>query len=428
MKAETIFEALAHTPDEYLDSAHLAMERGKRRMGLRRSLLMAACITLAVAMVALPIGMMLAPDEPLADYPLREFSAREINGIFNAQMMGVPTNQYSTIEVSSADDLDFAPLPDSEYLLIYENFAKGKPIDKDELDQFTKFCYTQFSKAAGEKAPAYTIDEYNSTFTPFPEDAFGDADHLFTKQDQFNNRFSYGCNDSSRKGLYLNGKQVYVDQTKSDEEIKKSIQWVRKLLCDIFDESFTDTSISRIYGDQHEYGVEYLQITFYNADPQTSDLPELSTSTHCIQLTFENYSNYKGEVLSKDKLIEVDIDYVQPRHPYRGATAKAKMISLERAEELLSKGYVFGGHGCPLCMSKQDPVDFTDYDAVKLTYIFTQDTTKSNPGIGIPFYAFYKYIGEAKNGNLTYACTYVPAIEVNGLDEYFQNQFAHHNS
>ena len=40
----------------------------------------------------------------------------------------------------------------------------------------------------------------------------------------------------------------------------------------------------------------------------------------------------------------------------------------------------------------------------------------------VPFYAFYKKIGTAGNGNLIYARTYVPAFAVSGYREYFEKQ------
>ena len=48
--------------------------------------------------------------------------------------------------------------------------------------------------------------------------------------------------------------------------------------------------------------------------------------------------------------------------------------------------------------------------------------------IGIPFYAFYKEIGTSKNGNTIYAKTYVPAIEISGLEEYFERQKDNHDN
>ena len=103
--------------------------------------------------------------------------------------------------------------------------------------------------------------------------------------------------------------------------------------------------------------------------------------------------------------------------------ADAKRISLEEAENLLYKGYVFGGHSCPLCMAAQEEVDFEGYDFVDITYI---SGGKNQKVVEIPFYTFYKKIGTAKNGNIIYAKTYVPAIKVSGYEEYFKNQIKYH--
>jgi hypothetical protein len=99
------------------------------------------------------------------------------------------------------------------------------------------------------------------------------------------------------------------------------------------------------------------------------------------------------------------------------------MISLEAAEELLEKGYVFGGHSCPLCMAEQPEVDFSEYTCVNIEYL-----PDEKGEIFIPFYAFYKYIGETDYGIGTYAKTYVPAVEVSGLENYFNLQTNKHSN
>ena len=63
------------------------------------------------------------------------------------------------------------------------------------------------------------------------------------------------------------------------------------------------------------------------------------------------------------------------------------------------------------------------YDAVELACY-----GKLLFGAQTPVYAFYKYLGVANNGNEIYVFTYVPAIEVSGLQEYFESQTATHNS
>ena len=104
----------------------------------------------------------------------------------------------------------------------------------------------------------------------------------------------------------------------------------------------------------------------------------------------------------------------------------AKMISLEDAEVLLYNGYVFGGHSCSLCMAMQDKISFYGYDFVDIDYLTGNISQDSEEVFCIPFYAFYKEIGTSENGNLIYAKTYVPAIEVSGYKEYFESQKANH--
>jgi hypothetical protein len=75
-------------------------------------------------------------------------------------------------------------------------------------------------------------------------------------------------------------------------------------------------------------------------------------------------------------------------------------------------------------MKQQNQVSFEDYDFVDLEYVFAGNYDRSD--LGIPFYAFYKLMGEDGKGTLIYAKTYVPAIEVKGYVEYFQGQERDH--
>ena len=56
------------------------------------------------------------------------------------------------------------------------------------------------------------------------------------------------------------------------------------------------------------------------------------------------------------------------------------------------------------------------------------DYSTNYPTGGVPFYAFYKKIGTAENGNICYAKTYVAAIEVSGYKEYFESQKNYHKN
>ena len=48
-------------------------------------------------------------------------------------------------------------------------------------------------------------------------------------------------------------------------------------------------------------------------------------------------------------------------------------------------------------------------------------------GYVVPFYAFYKYLKTDEKGVRQYAKTMVPAVRVEGLKEYFQEQTKYHS-
>jgi hypothetical protein len=66
-------------------------------------------------------------------------------------------------------------------------------------------------------------------------------------------------------------------------------------------------------------------------------------------------------------------------------------------------------------------VDFSEYTCVDIEYL-----SDKRLNLYIPFYAFYKYIGETAAGTGIYAKTYVPAVEIEGLEEYFKLQESNH--
>ena len=115
------------------------------------------------------------------------------------------------------------------------------------------------------------------------------------------------------------------------------------------------------------------------------------------------------------------IDYKSKNNTFNEGD-RFNTISLEEAEVMLEKGYVFGGHYCPLCMQEQETVDFSDYDHVGIEYV-QKATYEGYTNEYYPFYAFYKEIEDGR-----FARTYVPAFRVSGLEEYFESQESKHNS
>jgi len=90
------------------------------------------------------------------------------------------------------------------------------------------------------------------------------------------------------------------------------------------------------------------------------------------------------------------------------------VIPLEEAAAQLAAGNAIYGWHCPVCQDGPE-VDFTDYDAVEVR-CYTAITYLRN----IPVYAFYKQVEARKC-----AVAYYPAVEVQGLAEYFAAKHDH---
>lgn len=160
--------------------------------------------------------------------------------------------------------------------------------------------------------------------------------------------------------------------------------------------------------------------------------------TYCFPMSEGISSTAYTKVSAPDagslKILEVpDDEYVDlyrrsPSDKTRRAFKQVRRLPLEEAEKLLYKGYVFGGHSCYLCTRDPEGVSFEGYDRVGIEYLFRSDDiiNYNSTETGIPFYAFFKEIGKDDNVNIIFAKTYVPAIYVSGLDEYFERQRAYH--
>ena len=227
--------------------------------------------------------------------------------------------------------------------------------------------------------------------------------------------------------IVLDGMTLSVDQRQSDSEIIESLSKIKGSLFEIFGTDFSDAKIIRNYGSYNENGVDWMHIYLYNESDNPINPYVLVPRSDYILISFDNFQNFSGDMVSDGVLTKCDVSYVENRVDVKNsyaAEANVKLIPLEVAEQMLYNGYVFGGHSCKLCMAEQEAISFEGYDAVGITYL-SGDVDGS---LVLPFYTFYKKIGKCKNGNFTYAKTYVPAVEVSGLEEYFDMQEEDHSS
>ncbi len=325
---------------------------------------------------------------------------------------GSGTTSYQKTYVPDVKYLYIKPIPEDKYVTVYEYFPanKKKHPAEQELRAIAEKYLPKFSEATGIPTPEYIIRTYAEDDISV-DVSTGEKNTYFYISDSmlnFGKSFIYTENDVP---LTLYGEIVAIDQTKSDEEIIASLLGVKEKLGKLFETTFVDPKITRRYSSYSTNGVEWIDVFFKSND-----------NSGTLQITFDNFSNHADDIQSSTVLYNASIYYFPASSDDNSrtkSTMQMELIPLQKAEEYLRKGYVLSMGGCSLCQAAQTPVDFTEYDYVGISY-----ATRNNKNI--PYYEFYKNIGTSVNGNMTFAYTYVPAVEVEGYEEYFVNKHNNH--
>ena len=366
------------------------------------------------------------PEPPV--YPDAAYTAWDIAALFPHTLMD-STSYYQCIYTEKAEYLDISPIPALENLPILQYSSIPSDITESALREFIDMVLPKLSTALEIEIPEYTL---------VCDSFLGDPTYYHTNIDTedysiYFTEASFGivpCVLDASTPIRLNGEIVQIDQRQNNQDVLNSLEGIKQTLFNILNVSFADTHVVRKYINEIDPNVYAITVYYYNRDEselntllQTGFAPQ----SGFISITFDNYDNWNQCAINDHLLSNVQIHYqmeaTERNYPVK---TQQRRISLEEAEVLLYNGYVFGGHSCPLCIKAQNPVGFSDYDYVGLEYLFTQSENK--PTEGIPFYAFYKQIGVTENGNLIFAKTYVPAIEVSGYTEYFESQKEEHPS
>jgi hypothetical protein len=392
----------------------------------------AACFVLVLsAVIAIPMLQKAnLPDVPTWD--TAQYSAEDIAKLFDSMRYdGVATNAYTKIYVPDSKYLYIGNMTDDEYLKLYQRTQIDKELNEVEFKTFIDAFLPKLAESLDAPVPEYNTEENNyGTVNLYVGVDIGSY-HLLASQ--YSQRNSLGLSKlEGNRQIVIDGETIQIDQRLSDEEILDSILSIKNKLFGIFGISFSNAKVVRNFGSYTKHGVERVNIYFYNesAHELNSSLPR--PVTDYIYISFDNVSNYSGDIVSDSILTVSSVYYFKNRSNIGDiqydAVANARRISVSEAEALLYNGYVFGGHSCPLCMLAQDKIDFEGYDFVDIEYVFEYSNKNGTPSIWIPFYAFYKNIGTSENGNTIYAKTYVAAIEVSGYEEYFESQKGKHQN
>ena len=421
MKKEDIFEALNDVDFDMVENAYEYAEKKKSKSWLKWGALAASLLLIIGAAIAVPL---FRGEPPLSDVPIWDASHFSANAFFESNRMDGRTKSYTKVYVPDSAYLPINDVPQDSYLRIYRNKYATSPTDKTELQTFADSVMPKLADILNIPRPEYSIKEsqHTDSLNIISEvSPYRILIHQSTKSTRTHLSKPHGDDPL----MVLDGNPVQIDQRLSDEEILASLQPVKKSLFNIFGVSFSNAKVSRDYNAYGENGAESIRIYFYEESAHYLNEVSEYPVTDYICIDFDNFDNLDGKPVSDSILKVADIDYckyrVDQNENYK-LEAQAKQLSLAEAERLLQKGYVLET-GCPFCASMQEEVTFDSYDFMSLGYSYS-----SRSDTVLPVYAFYKKIGTAPNGNTTYAKAYVPAIEVEGYEEYFEARHKEHET
>lgn len=418
--------------ENYIEQKEKFAKMNNSRDNLIHIVATVACLFFVVSSIV--VGILV--DDKIPTWENAQYSAEDIARMFNTANLeydGV-TNTYTNVYVPDSKYLYIDEIPKDEYLGIYQYNNVEKELNKNEFKSFIDGILPELSSSIGIETPSYKILEEknyeNIYFLDTDLDIIGDKYRIIFEQGSKHYWFHISCRSESDRKIIFDGETIQIDQSLSDEEIIESIESIKNNLFDILNVSFSDTKIIRKFDEYSEHNANFIYIYFYNEEDHfLNSMSDYKISDY-ICIAFDNTMNYAGDIVSDRILSVASIQYYKRRYDIQKTyplIGNAKKISLQDAEKLLYKGYVFGGHSCPLCMATQEKISFRGYDYVDIEYVFGYVNKTAKTRIAIPFYAFYKKIGTAKNGNEIYAKTYVSAIELKGYEEYFESQKSKHS-
>lgn len=286
---------------------------------------------------------------------------------------------FQEVYVPSVEYLYINPIPSETHTTIHK-YLPTKRWSKTEICNYVDKYMPKIADAFG-----ITLSSYEVKKLKYTDEYYVSTDGIHISDDQ---------NVSiSKTSITLYGESVAIDSTKSDSEILEGLSSVQEKLGILFDTTFEISTIHRVYV---RTGGPSVIVDFYPKD----------YSSH-LRIYFHTGSTFLSYYVNN------------PNNPTNSISKQVELLSLEKAEEYLNKGYVLM-ENCPPCQIKRPHVDVSDYDYVS----FSSFTVKNTE---IPCYKFYKYFKTASNGNLVYLCLYVPAIEIEGYEEYFENIHNNHN-
>lgn len=400
MKGEQISDALQMLRDDTIEETE-QVRSGNRKPARRRiwaAAAVAACLCVVVGAVVVQTAQN-TDDGRITAEKITEFSGEQI--------LGGATEAYITKQANALQDLMWSPVRDNSEVAALPVY---QPKSIHDLSRYADECTEFFAQELSDVLSVSTEVKEGSNIGH--EKDFWRTDSIncgeWTATVRVQN--TYGAVQAqyilaAPDGTPLLGSAVPVDA--GDEEILAAASPVLDVFNAVFGKNYEAQTVSRTTDTEQEW-------VYVHAWENAGDPAQQMYSTY-VDYVYITFTNTFASDKSQLHLCSAwhTVNELEPI-----SETDTPLLSLAEAEEELEKGYIFLGHVCPVCMSMNTEVDFSDYDGVEIVYrgdtFFTYN---------IPYYAFYKQTGEE-----TFAVTYVPAVQVEGMEEYFKAQEAWHNS
>ena len=366
---------------------------------------------------------------------INELTPEVVGDLFDESYLDEGTNQYKNVYYSESN-LPRTDIPEvSDGLKVYKIIHKDADLNK--LKEYVSENIKALKEITGVETPEISyekrldqFDNYMYYGNHFEGESVGD-DYYYSN---IGAQAGLNCYDvfASCDRIKYRDEYLSILESDSDEEVLEKLGSAIDYYSELFGENFENSEIVRRYSDD---GLESIEVYLFDTKaPELPSFMEIPSNFNGKPL-FDKYIVLRfypdwGEGTAYDwggnnnEAFLTRVDHVESELPYDQYMEEfetARMLTLEEAQEMLANGYVFGGHSCPLCMAEQPEVDFSDYDAVTFEYVAGRNR------IVVPFYTFYKET-EEKDGLHTYAKTYVCAVDLPGIEEFFKSQEAYHKN
>ena len=367
MRKEELFEAFSYIDDEVLKKASEDLF-APRRKPQKRAVMYVAAISAVIAVLASVLSLWSVLSKNRIDV-----TPSEIDRMFEKD--GFNTN-YRLVNTEDIEFFRYSKLPsDAEKVYVYKKNELSKSDKQENANEFLE----AISQNRSEKLMWNTSSE--------------------NKYDLTLENSCYSVTFSKYRSIYsVLGDKAFEGIVSESTEEESLFECV----------SVLDNYISGVFNTQDLFKEGSAGIVSTEGETVILKVRSGNLSERFDSFEFKFTGDENG-ILSLSEVVFEDI----------GTTAIVDdLLEIGVAEEMMKNGHTFAnGFNCPICDR-----DLAFYDDCKRMLVyFTPENEQNSSDYVLPFYAF-----AMKVATDTYAVTYVPAIEIDGIDLFFEQKSLAH--